>query len=42
MIPISKFILKNCLRPIRYFKFKAISLAKHDGIEFELELKGSF
>ena len=22
-----KFILKNCLRPIRYFKFKAISLA---------------
>ena len=27
MIPIPKFILKNCLRPIRYFKFKAISLA---------------
>ena len=27
MIPIPKFILKKCLRPIRYFKFKAISLA---------------
>ena len=27
MIPIPKFILKNCLRPIRYFKFKSISLA---------------
>ena len=26
MIPIPKFILKKCLRPIRYFKFKAISL----------------
>ena len=25
MIPIPKFILKRCLRPIRYFKFKAIS-----------------
>ena len=27
MITIPKFILKKCLRPIRYFKFKAISLA---------------
>ena len=27
MIPIPKFILKKCLRPRRYFKFKAISLA---------------
>ena len=27
MIPIPKFILKKCLRPIRHFKFKAISLA---------------
>ena len=27
MIPIPKFILKKCLRPIRYFKFKSISLA---------------
>ena len=27
MIPIPKFILKKCLRPIWYFKFKAISLA---------------
>ena len=27
MIPISKFILKKCLRSIRYFKFKSISLA---------------
>ena len=27
MIPVPKFILKKCLRPIRYFKFKAISLA---------------
>ena len=26
MIPIPKIILKKCLRPIRYFKFKAISL----------------
>ena len=26
MIPIPKFILKNCLRSIWYFKFKAISL----------------
>ena len=27
MIPIPKFILKRCLRPIRYFKFKEISLS---------------
>ena len=27
MIPIPKFILKNCLIPIWYFKFKSISLA---------------
>ena len=27
MIPIPKLILKKCLRPIRYFKFKSISLA---------------
>ena len=27
MIPIPKFILKFCLRPIGYFKFKAISFA---------------
>ena len=27
MIPIPKFILKKCLRPIQYFKFKEISLA---------------
>ena len=26
MTPIPKFILKKCSRPIRYFKFKAISL----------------
>ena len=43
MIPIPKFILKKCLRPIWYFKFKAISLAiTHDVMEFELELKGPF
>ena len=28
MIPIPKFILKNCLRAIYYSKFNAISLAK--------------
>ena len=33
MIPIPKFILKICLRPIRYFKFKAISLVP----EFQLK-----
>ena len=27
MIPIPKFILKKCLIPIRYFKFKEISFA---------------
>ena len=27
MIPIPKFILKKCLRPIKYLKFKAIWLA---------------
>ena len=27
MIPLPKFILKKCLRPIRYFNFKEISLA---------------
>ena len=27
IIPIPKFILRKCLRPIRYFKFKSISLA---------------
>ena len=27
MIPIPKFILKKCLRPIQYLKFKTISLA---------------
>ena len=27
MIPIPKFMLKNCLRPIQYLKFKSISLA---------------
>ena len=42
MIPIPKFILKNCLRPILYFKFKEVSLLTHDDMEFELELKGPF
>ena len=42
MIPIYKFILKKCLRPIRYFKFKAISWLTHDDMEFELKLKGPF
>ena len=27
MIPIPKFVLKKCLRPIWYLKFKANSLA---------------
>ena len=31
MIPIPKFILKKCLRPIQY-----------DDMEFELKLKGPF
>ena len=42
MIPIPKFILKICLRPIQYFKFKEFHWLKHDDMEFELELKGSF
>ena len=45
MIPIPRFILKKCLRPIRYFKVKEISLANwltHDDMEFELELKCPF
>ena len=41
MIPIPKLILKKCLRPIQYFKFKAISLT-HDDMEFDLNLKGPF
>ena len=42
MIPILKFILKKCLRPIWYCKFKSISLVTHDDMEFELELKVPF
>ena len=42
MIPIPKFILKKCLRPIRYFKFKEIHWLSHDDMEFELDLKGPF
>ena len=42
MIPIPKFILKNCLRPTQYFKFKTISLGNNDDMEFEIELKGPF
>ena len=43
MIPIPKFILKICLRPIWYFsnlmKFHWLT---HDDMEFELVLKGPF
>ena len=42
MIPITKFILKKCLIPVQYFKFKVISWLTHDDMEFELELKGPF
>ena len=42
MIPIPNFLLKKCLRPIWYFKFKAISLATHDDMEFVLVLEGPF
>ena len=42
MIPIPKFILKICLRPIWYFKFKQFHWLTHDDMEFELVLKGPF
>ena len=42
MIPIPKLILKKCLRPIRYFKFKEFHWLTHDDMEFELNLKGPF
>ena len=42
MIPILKFILKNGLIPIQYFKFKEIHWVTHDEMEFELWLKGPF
>ena len=42
MIPIPKFILKKCLRPIRYFNLKQFHWLTHDDMEFELELKGPF
>ena len=43
MIPIPNFILKKCLRPIRYFKFKLqFHWLTHVDMEFELELKDPF
>ena len=42
MIPIPQFILKKCLRAIRYFKFKSIHWITHDNMEFEFDLKGPF
>ena len=45
MIPIPKFILKKCLRPIQYFKFKAISLANKNPLEklyFDLQIFNSY
>ena len=42
MIPIPKFILKKCLRPIQYLKLKQFHWLTHDDMEFELELKGPF
>ena len=42
MIPISKFILKKCLRPIRYFNLNKFHWLTHADMEFELRLKGPF
>ena len=42
MIPILKFILKNCLRPIRISNLKQFHWLIHDDMEFELELTGPF
>ena len=42
MIHIPKFILKKCLRPIRYSNLKQFHWLKHDDMEFELKLKGPF
>ena len=42
MLPIPKFILKKCLRPIQYFKFKQFHWLTHDDMEFEPKLKGPF
>ena len=39
MIPIPKFILKKCLRPINLKQFHWLT---HDDMEFELSLKGPF
>ena len=40
MIPIPKFILKKCLRPIS--NLKQFHWITHDDMEFELVLKGPF
>ena len=43
MIPIPKFILKNCLRPIYSISnLKQFHWLTHDDMKFELELKGPF
>ena len=42
MIAIPKFILKKCLRPIRYFKFKSISLANTWWHGIWIMVKGPF
>ena len=42
MIPIPKFILKNCLRPISISNLKQFHWLTHDDMEFELKLKGPF
>ena len=42
MIPIPKFILKKCLRPIEYLNLNKFHWLTHDDIKFELKLKGRF
>ena len=42
MIPIPKFILKNCLRPYSISNLKQFHWLTHDDMEFELGLKEPF
>ena len=42
MIPIPKFIFKNCLRGAPFFNFKDFDWLIHDDMEFVLFFEGPF
>ena len=42
MIPIAKFILKKCLRPIRISNLNKFHWLTHDDMEFDVKLNDPF